>query len=139
MNAIDTNVWIYSYDTRDPQKQQVARQVGAATRPFVLPWQVGCECLAATRKLLPFGFTAKQAWEALDDIRGMANAVALPDPSDWDMARDLQAQVMLSLWDALLLATCIRHGVTTLFTEDFGSPRTIRGVQIVNPFATPAP
>jgi len=28
--------------------------------------------------------------------------------------------------------------VTTLYSEDFGSPRTIRGISVVNPFATPS-
>lgn len=66
----------------------------------------------------------------------MAITVAMPDVSDWPAARELQSRDMLSFWDALLLATCMRHGVKTLYTEDFGSPRTLRGISIVNPFAS---
>jgi predicted nucleic acid-binding protein len=43
MNAIDTNVWLYSHDTRDPHKQGIAQQLIATMRPLALPWQVGCE------------------------------------------------------------------------------------------------
>ena len=136
MNAVDTNVWIYSHDSRDPDKQQHALDVLAAARPMVLPWQVGCEFIAASRKLLSLGFKSEDAWESLDDMRHIATRVALPIPADWSTARDLQTTDMLSFWDALLIATCLRHGVTTLYSEDFGSPRAVRGINVVNPFAT---
>jgi predicted nucleic acid-binding protein len=138
MNAADTNVWVYFHDKRDPRKQAAAQTLVASLTRLILPWQVGCEFLAASRKLEPFGFTNDLAWQALEAMQRTAARVALPDPVDWVVARDMQRSDMLSFWDALLLATCVRHGVTTLYTEDFGSPRTIRGVKIVNPFATPA-
>ena len=50
MNAIDTNVWLYSHDTRDRRKQRLAQRLVAAVRPLALPWQVGCEFVAASRK-----------------------------------------------------------------------------------------
>ena len=135
MNAVDTNVWVYSHDSREPVKQQIALDTVAAARPMLLPWQVGCEFIAATRKLQPLGFTTDDAWRNLDNMRQMARGVAMPDIADWNTARDLATAEMLSFWDALLLATCLRHGVKTLYTEDLGSPRTIRGTQVVNPFA----
>ena len=65
MNVLDTNIWIYSHDTRDPHKQARAQQLIATVRPLALPWQVGCEFIAACRKLAPAGFTETQAWSAL--------------------------------------------------------------------------
>ena len=60
--------------------------------------------------------------------------VILPDVRVWTVAQELQTTNSLSYWDALLIAACIVGGVTTLYSEDM-QPRTIRGVQIVNPFA----
>jgi predicted nucleic acid-binding protein len=57
MNVLDTNVWLYSQDTRDPHKQALAQQLIATVRPLALPWQVGCEFVAASRKLASAGFT----------------------------------------------------------------------------------
>jgi predicted nucleic acid-binding protein len=139
MNAADTNVWIYFHDRRDPAKYAAARQLITGMKDLLLPWQVGCEFMAASRKLEPFGFTNDMAWQALAAMQTASDEVALPDAADWSAARDLQRSDMLSFWDALLLATCIRHGVTTLYSEDFGSPRTIRGINVVNPFAAPPP
>jgi predicted nucleic acid-binding protein len=135
MNAVDTNVWIYSHDARDRRKQALALETLAAARPMVLPWQVGCEFIAASRKLLSQGFSADEAWDSLNDAVEASSRIALPAAADWPAARELQTREMLGFWDALLVATCLRHGVTTLYTEDFGSPRTIGTVNVINPFA----
>jgi len=37
MNAIDTNIWLYSHDNRDQRKQAIAQQLIAAARPLALP------------------------------------------------------------------------------------------------------
>ncbi len=34
----------------------------------------------------------------------------------------------------MLLGACLEAGIDTLYTEDMGSPRTIEGVKLVNPF-----
>lgn len=83
MNAIDTNIWIYSHDTRDPQKQLVAQNLIATLRPLALPWQVGCEFIAASRKLASLGFDEPQAWSALTQMQAMANVMLLPTPHLW--------------------------------------------------------
>jgi predicted nucleic acid-binding protein len=138
MNAIDTNTWLYNHDPRDPGKQAVAQQVVATTRPLALPWQVGCEFIAGCRKLSSVRFTEDQAWDALDDMRSLSDVILLPVPDSWQEARVAQKAHMLSFWDALLVAVCIRNGVSVLYTEDMGSPRTIETLTLVNPFLLPA-
>jgi predicted nucleic acid-binding protein len=137
MNALDTNIWVYSHDTRDPLKQQTAKQVIATVRPLALPWQVGCEFIAACRKLQGIGFTEDQAWLALATMRATVAEILLPDPQLWDDTKDLQGRYALSFWDALLAASCIRGGVHTLYSEDFGASPVIDSLTIVNPFAVP--
>mgnify|MGYP001423461883 CR=1 FL=1 len=134
MNAIDTNVWLYSHDTRDPRKQGIAQQLIAAVRPLALPWQVGCEFVAAARKLAPAGFTEAQAWRALTAMRTLADAILLPVPDLWPQTQALQVRHSLSFWDALLAAACLHGGVQTLDTEDMGAPRAIDRLSLVNPF-----
>jgi predicted nucleic acid-binding protein len=137
MNAIDTNVWLYSHDSRDPRKQAVAQQVVATTRPLALPWQVGCEFVAAARKLAVVGFTEDQAWASLATMQSLADAILLPVPDLWPETQALQSRYSLSFWDALLVCTCLRSGVQVLYTEDIGAPRAIDGLSLVNPFFGP--
>ena len=136
MNAIDSNIWLYSQATRDPRKQGLAQQVIASVRPLALPWQVGCEFISASRKLTVVGFTEQQAWACLASMRVLADAVLLPIPDLWSDAHSLQGRYSLSFWDSLLVAICLRNGVTTLYTEDMGSPRMMDGLSLVNPFLT---
>jgi predicted nucleic acid-binding protein len=137
MNAIDTNVWLYSHDTRDPRKQGIAQQLIATTRPLALPWQVGCEFVAASRKLATAGFTESQAWAALAIMQAIADVILLPVPDLWPETQTLQARHSLSFWDALLVSACLRGSVSVLYTEDMGAPRTINGLSLVNPFLSP--
>jgi len=134
MNAIDTNIWLYSQDTRDPNKQSLAQQLIARTRPLALPWQVGCEFIAASRKLAAAGFTEAHAWTALDAMRVLADVILLPVSDLWPETHALQSRYSLSFWDALLVASCLRGGVSVLYTEDMGSPRVIDTLSLVNPF-----
>src|SRR5262245_11739067 len=118
MNVIDTNLWIYSHDTRDPTKQAVAQNLIGVLRPLALPWQVGCEFIAASRKLAPLGFDQAHAWSALMQMQAMADVVLLPIPQLWPAAEGLQSRHSLSFWDALLVAASIQGGVRVLYTED---------------------
>ena len=136
MNVIDTNIWLYAHDTRDAQKQRFAQSVIAQTQALVLPWQVGCEFIAASRKLAPLGFDETLAWKALEQMEAMASIVLMPDPQLWRDVPSLQTTHSLSFWDALLVAACHSGGVDTLYTEDMGSPRSIEGLALVNPFLT---
>jgi predicted nucleic acid-binding protein len=134
MNVIDTNIWIYSYDTRDPKRQVVAQTLTSAPQTLALPWQVGCEFIAASRKLLPLGFDETKAWTALANMKAMATLVLMPIPQLWQEAQFLQKRHALSFWDALLVAACLNAGVSILYTEDMGAPRQIAGLSLVNPF-----
>lgn len=134
MNAIDTNVWIYRYDVRDPAKQYSAEQLILTVHPLVLLWQVGCEFIAASRKLAPTGFSQDDAWVALTYIHSISSSVAYPNALFWPKTQDLQKRFSLSFWDALLITSCILGGVQTLYTENIGAPRVIDGLSLVNPF-----
>src|SRR5260221_693200 len=137
MNAVDSNIWIYRHDSRDVAKQRTAEQLVKSLQSQVLLWQVGCEFIAASRKLAHLGFTEDQAWDALADMQSIASLIVLPDLQVWVEAQSLTNRHSLSFWDALLVAACIRAGVRTLYTEDMGAPRVIDGLSLINPFLIP--
>jgi predicted nucleic acid-binding protein len=134
MNAIDTNVWIYCHDVRDPEKQKIAQRLIETVEPIVLLWQVGCEFIAAARKLEPFGFNQEQAWQSLADMQAMVDTVLLPTPELWPRCQAIQQQHGIHFWDAIIIATCIHYRVTTLYSEDIAENDDLHGLRIVNPF-----
>ncbi len=134
MNAVDTNIWIYCHDIREREKQQQAKRVIETVDPIALLWQVGCEFIAAARKLEPFGFTEEQAWQSLADMQAMATAVLMPTTEIWPRCRAIRTRYGIHFWDALILATCVHYGVETLYSEDIGANDDFDGVKTVNPF-----
>jgi predicted nucleic acid-binding protein len=56
MNAVDTNILIYVHDPRDPLKQSIASDLVQNLNNGLLVWQTACEFLAASRKLVPYGY-----------------------------------------------------------------------------------
>lgn len=138
MIALDTNIWIYAHDTRDLTKQRTAQHLIESSDPMALLWQVGCEFIAAARKLAPQGFGGREAWQALSDMRGMAEVILLPEPDLWDRSRRLQETCGLHFWDGLIVAACLGGAVETLYSEDLAGLREVEGLEIVNPFADPS-
>ena len=47
----------------------------------------------------------------------------------------LAERFSLSHWDSMILGACQAAGVMRLYTEDMGAPRTIDGIELINPFA----
>lgn len=133
MNAIDTNILIYTHDPRDARKQQIAQDLIASLADGVLLWQVACEYIAASRKLVPLGYDQKQAWQDLSDLM----RIWIPVSPTWQImtgAELLLSQYNLSFWDAMIVAACLEAGVTHLYSEDFDNSAASTGLTVINPF-----
>ena len=136
MNAVDTNILIYVHDPRDPIKQSTAIFLLDSVSDLALLRQVACEYIAASRKLVPFGYDLSKA---LEDVRDMRSTwiPLLPAWSIHDKARELMNGYSLSFWDAMIVAACLNGGVTCLYSEDFDSYSNIEGLSLINPFNEP--
>jgi predicted nucleic acid-binding protein len=134
MTALNTNVLVYACDTADPAKQQRALQIIEDTRDGVLLWQVACEFLAASRKLVAQGFTPGQAWARLTEFLELFPLV-LPSAELLDRARELHVNRNLSFWDAMIIGACLDCGANRLFSEDVPSTARFGDFEVINPFA----
>jgi len=133
MIALDTNVLIYACDKADPARQQIALDLIRNISGGVLPWQVACEFIAASRKLERQGFTATDAWARLADFLEMFQ-LAIPAGSRvLDRARHLHLNRNVAFWDATIIAACLDAGVQRLYSEDLPGG-DIEGLLVVNPF-----
>jgi predicted nucleic acid-binding protein len=138
MNAVDTNVLLYSVDRNEPIKRLKAQQLlldaRAAAEPTILLWQVLGELTQQLRRWRDQGrLTATEFSQHVRAFRHLFPQV-LPTPEAFDAAIELSERFSLSHWDSMLLGACLAAGATRLYTEDMGSPRTIGGVELVNPF-----
>lgn len=137
MNAVDTNVLLYVHDPRDVTKQLTASNLLKSLSDGVLLWQVACEYLAASRKLVPSGYNLAQAYQDVRDLQRIWFTL-LPSWSTLDRAETLVNTYSLSFWDAMIIAACLEAGVTRLYSEDFDAYPRVDGLELVNPFKTVA-
>lgn len=136
MNAVDTNVLLYSLDHRDPVKKAKAQlllhQLLTTPQATFLLWQVLCELINQLRRWKDIGMITDAEFDQhVQTFRGKFTLV-LPTAPVVDHALDLAKRYSLSHWDSMILGACKDAGVATLYTEDMNSPRTIDGM-LVNP------
>ena len=137
MNAVDTNILLYSVDRNEPVKQLKAQQLLQQLRaePTILLWQVLGEVAQQLRrwrdqgKLTPIEFSHHiQAFRHIFPL-------VTPTPDSFDLALGLAERFSLSHWDSMILGACRAAGATRFYTEDIGAPRHIDRIDLINPFA----
>lgn len=131
---LDTNVLVYLYDDADSPKQQVARSI-------LLDEQL--DVIISTQVLNEFFVTVTRKIAvpmASDDAQTAVEMLAELEVTP--MTRNLVLDALrtgrehqLSHWDALIVESASRSGAERLLTEDLAAGSTLRGVEIVNPFA----
>ncbi len=137
MNAVDTNIFLYSIDRHEPVKQAKAqhllRQLQAVALPSFLLWQVLAELVQQLRRWEQQGKLTHAEFKQHVQVFRHLFPLVLPTPAVLDRALDLAERYSLSHWDSMILGACAEAGVTTLYTEDMGAPRAIDGLQLLNP------
>ncbi len=136
----DTNVLVYRFDSRFPNKQKIATDVlraGAADGSLRLSHQAVVEFVAALTRptangetLLPRADALREAEELL-----MQFEVIYPDEELLRLALRGAAAYQLSWFDAHMWAYAERFGIEELLSEDFQHGRVYGTVRVTNPFA----
>ncbi len=144
MFLVDSNVVVYRFDTAFPGKQAAAEaliRAGIASGELRLPYQALVESMAALtrprRDGSPAILPADAAARELEEL-SLSATVLYPDERVFHTALRGALAYQLPWFDALVWAVADRHGIPTLYTEDFGAGRIYGRTRVVNPFA-PSP
>jgi len=134
---VDTNVLIYAHDLDAGERHGVAARIVAAlweTRRAVISTQVLQEFYVNATRKIPSPLTRAAARQLVKVYA--AWQTELVGPAEILLASELEEQHLLSFWDALIVASALKGGASTILTEDMSPGRSISGVRIQNPFAT---
>ena len=127
---LDTNVLIYSTLTTDPRSAVAITLVAAGG---VVSVQVLNEFANTARRKLNRSWREIRA--ALADFRKLCPDVRDLGMTTHELALDLAEHNGFAFYDALIVASALEAGCTTLLTEDMQDGRVIHGtVTIRNPF-----
>jgi predicted nucleic acid-binding protein len=131
---LDTNVLVYSDDSFDTRKNQIAVDLLAdlrLQRAGVVSTQVLQEYfVSAVSKLDLEMLLARRRVELFAKFD-----VVIPSAEMILAAIDLQRLHRFSFWDAMIVQAAKASGCEVLLSEDMQHGRTIEGLRIVNPFA----
>ncbi len=131
---LDTNVLVYAYDDKSPEKQKVARQLlrsGIAGR-VVISNQVLAEFAATMLHKVSPPATAQAVMLGLDALAPIPLIMA-----DVELVRRaIEARVSYGLhfYDGMIVAAAERAGCKRILSEDFNAGQEYFGVTVANPF-----
>lgn len=133
---IDTNVFVYSFDERQPEKKERSRaliQEGLRTGMGIISTQVIQEFLnVATQKFsVPLSFEHSKVY-----IRQVMNPLCqvYADLALYESCLELKAETGYSFYDSLILAAALRGDCDVLYSEDLQDGQEVRSVKIINPY-----
>ncbi|RJP22341.1 MAG: PIN domain-containing protein [Candidatus Omnitrophota bacterium] len=130
---IDTNLFVYSIDQKEPEKKEIARAVLEKIingHDAVISTQVIKEFyVIATMKLRAEPFFVKNIIYNFRNIEIVNNDIELIE-----QAIDIGILSRISFWDSLIIASAEKANCKYLVSEDINAGQTYHGVMVVNPF-----
>jgi predicted nucleic acid-binding protein len=136
---VDTNILVYRFDPRFPNKQRIASELlrhGIEDDSLRVPHQAVVEFVAAvTRPLIGDQslLTPDQARREAEEFLAQFS-ILYPNEALLRLAFRGAAAYRLNWFDAHLWAYAEHYGLTELISEDFQHDRLYGSVRAVNPF-----
>lgn len=140
-SLVDTNILVYRFDPRDPEKQRIATRLleeGIAKQSLFIAHQAIVEFVAAVirpqtnlqgRPLMPLA-------EALAEAEDLMAQLPVLYPSRELLVTAIRGTALYKLpwFDAQMWACAEINGLPELLSEDFQHGRHYGGVRTVDPF-----
>lgn len=139
-DLVDTNVLVYRFDPRFPEKQAIANDVlrrGIADGTARVPHQALLEFVAAVTKPLPGGGSLLDPSTARREAEELLHQVPVLYPNEHVFRAAVRgaAAYQLAWFDAHLWAYAEHYGLARILSEDFQHGRLYGSVQAFDPFA----
>jgi len=130
---IDTNLFVYSLDKKDKQKQKKAskilKTIVDSHQPVISTQVIKEFYVVATQKLNADKIIIKNIIHNFHKMEIVNNDLGLIE-----QAVDISILSQLSFWDALIIVAAEKANCEFVFSEDLNSGQTYRGVVVLNPF-----
>lgn len=133
---LDTNVFVYAFDSRYPDKKQTSRALVRRVTydgSGVVSYQVVQEFLSlATRK-----FSGTMTLADLQAYLGSALwplCRVYPSPVLYSAALMICGKTGWSFYDSLIVSAALEADCEVLYTEDLQAGRIFEGLEVRNPF-----
>lgn len=133
MKFIDSNVFIYAADSKNPVKRSIARKLiteAVASGGYEINVQVLNEFSSVAHRKL--GLTIDEIKAYLEMFRALT---ILPVPADvTEKGLDVMQRYGLQFYDSLLLVAASESGCSEFISEDLNDGQIYCGMKAANPF-----
>jgi predicted nucleic acid-binding protein len=130
---IDTNIFVYSIDQKDPNKRDKARNIlkrlVEVHQPVISTQVIKEFYVIASTILKADSFIIKSIVHNFRNLEVVNNDLELIE-----QAIDISTISRLSFWDSLIIAAAEKANCEFVFSEDMNPGQTYRGLMLVNPF-----
>ena len=133
---LDTNIFVYTFDTAAPSKRAVAQQLVAQAlqeRRAAISYQVVQEFLNVATRKFARPMSAADAESYLDGVL-LPLCEVFPRASLFSQALAIHHSAKIAFYDALIVSSALEAGCTVLLTEDLRHEQRIGALQVRNPF-----
>ena len=133
---LDTNIFVYTFDRREPEKQAGARSLveqALGTGEGVVSYQVVQEFLNVALRKFERPLSEGEALSYLRDVMDPLCSV-FPSLSLYEAAVSLHERWRLGFYDSLIVAAALEAKCRVLYSEDLQDGQEIESLTIVNPF-----
>lgn len=131
---LDSNVLIYGFSEREPDKQRIARELSDADGAWVSTQVLSEVGSVLIRK---FGFSVGETRARVASIAAGCDVITLTPVLILDAFR-IAERYRLALYDGQIIAAALACGARRLFTEDMHHGLSVDGLELVSPFASRA-
>jgi predicted nucleic acid-binding protein len=134
---LDTNIFVYSFDTSSPKKAAQARTLirsAIQTRGGIVSYQVVQEFFNVALRRFATPMSSADAEQYLSvTFRPLLSVHS--SPALYGEALRIGARFRLPWYDSLIVASAMEGQCDVLYSEDFQDGQKIGSVTISNPFA----
>lgn len=136
---VDTNVLVYRFDSRFPEKQRIASKLlrdGMSRQSIRVPHQAIVEFVAAVSRPIPRSRPLLSIEDACREAEDMLQQFDVVYPNETIVRTAIRGLMTyrLSWHDAHLWAHAEYYGLAEILSEDYRNDRVYGTVRIVNPF-----
>jgi len=133
---LDTNIFVYTFDTTAPTKQQIARELvstALSTQQGIISYQVVQEFLNVATRKFSTPLTRNDANVYLDKVLTPLCEL-FPSINYYTKALEISERWGFSLYDSLIITASLETECKILYTEDLQHGQVIHGLTNTNPF-----
>ena len=133
---LDTNIFVYTFDTKAPAKAKKAAQLirrAADTGEGIISYQVVQEFFNVAFRRFPQPMSISEAEQYLTTVLRPLLAVH-SSPALYFEALRIAEKYKVSWYDSLVLAAAVEGGCEKLYSEDFQNGQKVESLKIENPF-----